>query len=331
MRQQAPSLMLPDPPGRYAGSWAGILVTLAAITATQFMVTPAVTQPRPQASAPGLTPDARALAQRELAQLRGSFKELLSASPRSFTLQAEQVRWARGNNEALRTTADAEAVTTRRELVEGTLAQTRQALRQSYTAQQVGGQCVTLPAPNGVPATTDGRCTVTGFGKVNGDRRLLFQVQERAGAPGDMDPPSETVVFGDDGDGNYHVVGWADFEALQPILAYGPLGDLLVIRSYPQGAAGRNYLQSVYVADGPEKVWRELDVSSWEDDLERRLGNLTVNSRPEIDWQEGRARAPLMRPGDAMCCPSGGTATITLAIRDRALAVKAVTVAGRKP
>jgi len=267
-----------------------------------------------------------------LARLQQTFRQLLAMSPRAVALEQLQNDWGKDHHVLLRSQADAKAVADRRQVIEDWLVRTKQAMDKHYTLTEIRNVCVDISPPKDDTAKAETPCVVTGFGHVNGDRRASFQMQTRAIDPNDTEPPAETVVFYTykEGDAPFHVAAWGDFDAMQPLLSWGSLGEFLIIRSYPLGAAGRNYAHSVYVVEGPEQIWREVNTDSWEKDLERRLGSLSTNAKPEINWYSGQAEVTLMRSGDPMCCPTGGTARVTLGILNRTLVIKGLNIVGRK-
>lgn len=74
-------------------------------------------------------------------------------------------------------------------------------------------------------------------------------------------------------------------------------------------------------------VWEAIDGQTWTSDLKSRLPpDLEIHTGVWPDLRAMRAEAGLYRPGDAGCCPSGGTARMSLAIRGRQLVIDSLVI-----
>ncbi len=130
----------------------------------------------------------------------------------------------------------------------------------------------------------------------------------------------------------YELVGWVGAEA-------GTLGTPLFITdgrvsfiTIPQNSMGSSGASSdsVLYRAGPQKPWQEIDSHSWALDLDRRLPRgLLAKQAYSLDLLTMHATTDIARAGDPNCCPSGGTADISLALRDDTLVIDSLVL--RRP
>lgn len=104
---------------------------------------------------------------------------------------------------------------------------------------------------------------------------------------------------------------------------------VLTIPIHLDGTANGN-LSEHYALKG--KSWIKIDSTSWLDDLNKRVpAGLAIQKGVWPNLKTMTAEAPLYNPEDANCCPTGGTATATLAIAKNKFVLKSVRVAKAKP
>lgn len=190
-------------------------------------------------------------------------------------------------------------------------------LRRPASAAQLATTCVALPYPE------NGACRVQEFKPVDGDTALRYQLQA-------YEQPvvhRTIVVFVAAATGadewlplavasNEHV----DFTAPQAIAS--PAGKLLLIPGISIENAEENASALYRFTEG---TLEDIDSTSWLASLGGKLpAGLETSHGIVADYAKMVATATLARPGDANCCPTGGRATIELAIDDNAITVKAL-------
>ena len=76
-----------------------------------------------------------------------------------------------------------------------------------------------------------------------------------------------------------------------------------------------------------DRRWHKIDSVNWLEDLRKRLPSdveLWKGIWPNV--QDMTAKAPLYQKGDANCCPSGGTAEITLSVENKQFIIKSMEI-----
>ena len=110
----------------------------------------------------------------------------------------------------------------------------------------------------------------------------------------------------------------------EPAIVDHPAGTLLFVPITVDGTGSGN-ASEYYVWNGDE--WQPIESERWLDDLRRRLPpGLQIRKGIWPDLETMRAETGLYREGDANCCPTGGTARVTLAIRSRQFVLESVVV-----
>ncbi len=112
----------------------------------------------------------------------------------------------------------------------------------------------------------------------------------------------------------------------KPEMASHSFGTLLHV---PIGVYGTgNFNESeCYLWSEKQKGWKLLDSTSWVDDLGKRLpAGLEIWKGVWPDIKTMTATTALWRENDANCCPSGGTAAVTLAVKDGQFVIKSLEV-----
>jgi hypothetical protein len=107
------------------------------------------------------------------------------------------------------------------------------------------------------------------------------------------------------------------------VIVDAPAGLLLALPIAVDGTG--NYNQSEYYVR-EAGAWQRIESESWLVDLRARLpAGLEIWKGVWPDIRTLRAEAGLHKAGDGNCCPTGGTAHIQLAIRDRRFVLESVT------
>lgn len=118
-------------------------------------------------------------------------------------------------------------------------------------------------------------------------------------------------------DGHLLPVLWdeaEDAEYGEPTLVATPAGKLIDFNGSLSGT-GNLSAESLYrFADG---AWHEIDITSWLHAMSMRLPKgLAAWKGVYPDWAHMTAATNLWRPGDANCCPTGGSVRMSLALKD---------------
>ena len=162
----------------------------------------------------------------------------------------------------------------------------------------------------------DETCKVEEAGTV--DDGLSYQLQSYQS--GDLRSAGGIVVLTSAGAGRLHPVTWdavdsAHFSA--PDFVNSPQGPLLELPGNIEGTGDFNAGTLYHKVDGQ---WREVDARSWLKTLGTRLPKgLEVWKGVYPDWKKMTAETPLWRPRDGNCCPTGGSAYVTLELRGDAI------------
>jgi hypothetical protein len=173
-------------------------------------------------------------------------------------------------------------------------------------------------------------CKVDEFARVGAvaGHDFSYALYEFAPTPDDPLPYSRVVIFerlptamlrpilisGDDG------AFWYD----KPKILHSAGRVLLHIPAWESGTGNFNReLLYVWAKDG----WRDVDVTSWLDDLAHRLPQgLGVQKGVFPDYATMKAETPLWRDEDGGNCPTGGRARIGLQWRGDRIAVRSVRI-----
>ena len=92
----------------------------------------------------------------------------------------------------------------------------------------------------------------------------------------------------------------------------------------PQNAMGGSSASGDLVIYRPEpaKPWQEINADSWSRDLDSRLPRgLTAKPSYSLDLLTMHATTYIARDSDPICCPSGGTADVSLALKGDTLVI----------
>lgn len=192
-------------------------------------------------------------------------------------------------------------------------------LRRPTPGAQLTTECVALPYPQ-----TEG-CQVQAFKPVEGDPSLRYQLQTYRQPV----PHSTAVVFvsaatgGDD----WLPIAVASSEQVNftaPQAIASPAGKLLLIPGSSVDNAEENASALYRFTAGSLE---DIDSTSWLASLGAKLPpGLETSHGIVADYAKMVAVATLARPGDSSCCPTGGRATIKLAIEDSAVTVKTLRI-----
>jgi uncharacterized protein YecT (DUF1311 family) len=126
-------------------------------------------------------------------------------------------------------------------------------------------------------------------------------------------------------DGKLVPTVWDDAESAQfsePQIITTPAGPLLDLAGSLEGTGVFN-AESLYQLR--DSTWHEVDALSWLTTLAGRLPqDRAVWKGVYPDWTHMTAETNLWRPGDGNCCPSGGSAHVTLGLKDGRIVLTAV-------
>ena len=233
------------------------------------------------------------------------FAAALAASPHPQAVRAEQRQWiAASRDKAASPNALLAAYQSRTEELRQQGAGW-QAIRQSV-ATAAPGTCLKLISDEGAA------CTVTEAGKIAGapDPTLRYRLQ--TWHDGDTTTGTGVIVLAGEGADTRAVTWSADVDTYYeaPAILPTPRGTLLTLPGHISGTGNFSAETLFLWRDGS---WREIDTSSWIDQLVARLPK-GVGAWKGIypDWRTMTARTALWRDGDANCCPHAGSATVTL-------------------
>lgn len=172
----------------------------------------------------------------------------------------------------------------------------------------------------------DETCKVEETGTV-GDG-LSYQVQSYQA--GDLRTAGGIVVLTGAGNDKLHPVMWdavdsAHFDA--PTFYATPQGSLMELPGSIEGTGDFNAGSLYHQVDGQ---WREIDARSWLRTLAARLPKgREVWKGVYPDWKKMTADTPLWRPNDGNCCPTAGSASVTLELRGDAIVLTGVKVSDK--
>ena len=263
---------------------------------------------------------------------------LLAASPMRATLRSEHEALVRSLYAYNSRLDPRETLATRLRAIRAAAASTDAALAARPTRQDLAKSCQSPPSPFFETALM--RCRVervTGAGP-----RIVAQFQRWTG-PVDNDPalgPLTAVllfaeVAGQAGEPARHrLVGWAaadDADLGAPVAVEGEGRNFVTLPRTNRGSAATTS-DVVLIATSTDGEWRELNVSDWFTELQKRLPRgLIARSAFSLDLLGMRASTLLARDGDANCCPSGGTAELTFILRRDALVIDSLVLRRPQP
>lgn len=265
---------------------------------------------------PGLSQLDDALAQ--------AYADLLVAVPRPVVQRDIQRDW-------ISRTRDKAAPVRLRKVMEERIADLHataadaRAVRKPIAADTLATRCVDLRG------YADETCKVDSSGRVADSPSGPFAWQLQSYHQGDLRTAAGVVVFAVQADGRLMPVLWdnaddAYFEEPGPVVTPG--GTLLDLSGSLDGTGNIN-IESLYqFADGG---WHEIDATSWLSAMSARLPKgLAAWKGIYPDWVHMTAETDLWRSSDANCCPTGGSAQMTLMLRNGRVELTGLTVS-REP
>lgn len=253
---------------------------------------------------------------RQLAEL---WSEVSAVTGRPTTLSRRHADWLadrdagqRDWNSGERRTRTAEELT---ELYEGYIAalteerRLAEAIPDSSPVSALAGGCI--------GAALDG-CQAPAAGYVTGPsgQRLAWQIQE--GSTDFAGVSAGLLLFAVEGD-TLVPIGWsyeaAMFEA--PAMFQTDAGVFVAARGFQAGTGNQN-ADVLFRFDAGR--WIEIEIESWKTALADQLPEgFGVWKGVDYRWPEMFALSQVWRDGDANCCPTGGEATMDLAIEGTSL------------
>lgn len=112
----------------------------------------------------------------------------------------------------------------------------------------------------------------------------------------------------------------------QPAIITNSFGTLMEVPVRMDGTGQFNE-NEYYLWSEKQKGWKLLDSTNWVDDLGKQLpAGLEIWKGVWPDIKTMTATTSLWRRDDANCCPSGGTAAVTLAVKDGRLVIKSLEI-----
>lgn len=130
----------------------------------------------------------------------------------------------------------------------------------------------------------------------------------------------------------YELIGWVGGEGSTlgaPLFVTDGRVSFITIPQSSTGSSGASSGLVLY-RNGPQKPWHQIDSYSWARDLDRRMpSGLRASLAYSLDLLTMHATTDIKRVGDSNCCPSGGTADISLALQDDTLVIDSLVL--RRP
>lgn len=220
---------------------------------------------------------------------------------------------------------------------DGTRPRTQPELRGFYEAYAAAleeelRQARALPTSTAVSALSGGcigaaldacRAPAAGFLTGPGGERLAWQVQE--GSTSTAGVSSGIILFAIS-NGVMAPIAWTfDAARFDPPTIFSSGGAVYVSAVGQRAGSGSGNADLLLRLDGDR--WSDIETESWQEALAVQLPDgLTVSRGVTYDWPELMATSPLWRDADALCCPSGGTATMDLAVQGSAVTLAALDV-----
>ena len=241
------------------------------------------------------------------------FATALTATLYPSLLRHEQLHWMGERDKLTDLAALREAYRLRVEMLAKTTAAWRET-RKPATPDSAQKTCVLAPDP---PANI---CEVIEFGTAADDPPLRYQLQ--AYKEDGRQIGSGAVVFAAIGDQLVPILAAADFDVHYeaPKSITSPAGRLLVLPGYLSGTGNFNAEQVLLFEEGK---WREIDTTSWLEDLGKRLpSGWGAWKGIYPDYRTFTADTPLWKGGDGNCCPTAGHADIKLGLTQQRLVIR---------
>jgi uncharacterized protein len=251
--------------------------------------------------------------------LAQAFAAAAEVVPRTTLLRAEQRDWIAKQRDTADDVAAMRLAYETRIQVLRELADDARSRRDEAVSGPLGETCMVLP-------NQPYDCRVEESGTV--EAGLSYQLQ--AYYDGDVRAVGAVVVVAPADSGKFRPVVWdADDSAhyAAPRIIARPDGKLLELRGSLEGTGDLNASSLYREADGR---WREIDASSWLDEMSRRLPKgRSVVKGVYPNWEKMTADTPIWRDRDGNCCPSGGSAHVTLALQDDRIVLTGLRVSPR--
>ena len=252
--------------------------------------------------------------------LAQAFAAAAAEVPRAAALRAEQRRWiAERRDKASDARAMRLAYDDRIRALRAIVDETRR-IRADVPAGTLQQTCVALQNDQ------DETCRVEETGVVGS--ALTYQIQ--AYYEGNLRAEGAIVILAPAGPDALRPLLWdmedsAHFTAPRMIAVQG--GGFLELSGSLEGTGDLNAGSLYRQVDGR---WHEIDTASWLNDMAMRLPKgLAVWKGVYPDWHRMTAETPLWRTRDGNCCPSGGSARATLALRGDRIVLTGLQVSDR--
>lgn len=261
------------------------------------------------------------------ARLQQRFDAALALALDPAALRSEQRQWlgeTRANAEKRGTLAAAYA--SRIAALEARLAEFEAGLAgRTVGAEAARRACLPLLAGGDA-----GTCTVTEFARIGavGGRSFAYALSETAAGADDPIATRRLAIFEEIDGGRLRLVIAPDddigvaFDTPRLLRSGGQ-----TLLHLPASLSGTGHFNAERLFVWRTGGWHDVDATSWLDDLARRLpAGLGAWKGIYPDYARLTATTPLWRAKDANCCPTGGSANLTLGWQGDRIVLKAVTV-----
>lgn len=264
---------------------------------------------------------------------------LLAKNPMRATLRAEHYAFVKSLVAYRSELKPHHALPERLQKVRVATLETEAVMTARPTRREIEEKCQQPPTP--FMETALMQCKVTSVSSVG--PRLIAQYQRWAG-PVDNDPalgPMTAVILyaqvsqaPSDEANQYQVVGWAaadDADLGAPTMVEGDKRTFVTLPRTSRGSSSST-TDVVLMGETPSGQWREINVSDWFQELQRRLPRgLQAKSAFSLDLLGMRGSTDLARETDANCCPSGGSAEATFLLREDTLTIDSLVLRRPQP
>jgi uncharacterized protein YecT (DUF1311 family) len=255
--------------------------------------------------------------------LAAIFAEALAATLDPQPLRTEQREWMRQRNKLAKTTDLAAAYRDRTDALKAEIG-SRQAMPRDIAEAEAGTACFVLPE-----AAADLTCEVAETGAVEDDKGGSLRYQLQGYKQDDLRIAGGAILFEPVAGkpGRLAPIAAAYGESAhygRPKVVTAAVATFLLIPGSIDGT-GNFSAESLFLID--DGKLRDVDVRSWQRDLERRLPkDMAPWKGIYPDYAKLTAGTALWQDGDANCCPTAGYATIRLGLKGQRLTLEQVAV-----
>ncbi|MFO1183388.1 MAG: lysozyme inhibitor LprI family protein [Bauldia sp.] len=260
-------------------------------------------------------------------RLQERYDAVLALSLDPARLRSDQRAWlAETRADAAKRGTLAAAYASRVAALDESLADLKAGLAGRVVSADTGRRaCLPMLATSG-----GGTCTVGEFGRIGAveGRSFSYARADTGEGPDDPVPERRLAVFEEIEGGRLRLVIATDEDVgisfdTPRLLRSGPL----TLLHLPASLSGTGNFNGERLFAWRAGAWRDVDVTSWLGELERRLpAGLGAWKGIYPDYAKLTATTALWRSNDANCCPTGGAAEIVLAWQGDRIVLKSVQV-----